>query len=159
MITPHQQNALALALSQKGMREHPAGSNDQKYSRYFGFGPQFWCADFVAFCMDKTGNRDHKVPWGYPSAAANIAAWGQRTGKMHGRPRRGDIFVVHDDNVPPGRSKWVHTGFVTSADGSSFMTVEGNTSGPGPGGDIYVASHSRGTPSSGQKYFFVGPWS
>src|ERR687885_599232 len=45
-ISAHQLKALALAVTQKGMREHPQGSNDNMYSRYFGFGPQFWCADF-----------------------------------------------------------------------------------------------------------------
>lgn len=156
MITPHQQRALALALSQKGIRETPPGSNVQKYSQYFGFGAQFWCADFVAFCMDRTGNHDHKVPWGYPSACKNIAAWGEKTGKLHTQPRKGDIFVqIKKDNH--GNKQCVHTGFVTSADGSSFMTIEGNTSGPGPGGDVYVASHARDA-SSGM-YEFVGPWS
>jgi CHAP domain len=152
MITPHQQRALALALSQKGIRETPPGSNKQKYSQYFGFGAQFWCADFVAFCMDKTGNRDHKVPWGYPSACNNIAAWGQRTGRIHGRPRKGDIFVKKDASNP---NQCVHTGFVLSAEGSRFMTIEGNTS--GPQGDVYVATHARDA-SSGM-YSFVGPWS
>ena len=32
MITSHQQRAMALALSQKGIRETPPGSNIQKYS-------------------------------------------------------------------------------------------------------------------------------
>jgi hypothetical protein len=141
-ISDHQQRALALAISQKGMREHPQGSNDNMYSRYFGFGPQFWCADFVAFCVDKTGNRDRKVPWGYPSAVKNITAWGQRNHTIHSMPQKGDIFTRKDG---------MHTGFVTSANGSSFMTIEGNTS--GPGGDFYVASHTRDA-SSG-KYFFV----
>ena len=153
MITLHQQKALALALSQKGIREAPPPPlNKQKYSAYFGYGPQFWCADFVAWCMDRTGNRDHKVPWGYPSACVNIAAWGKKTGKLHSQPRKGDIFVKKDANNP---NKCVHTGFVTSADGSSFMTVEGNTS--GPQGDIYVNTHARDA-SSGM-YSFVGPWS
>jgi hypothetical protein len=152
MITPHQQAALALALSQKGIRETPPGSNRQKYSKYFGFGAQFWCADFVAFCMDRTGNRDHKVPWGYPSACVNIASWGKKTGKIHSQPQRGDIFVLKDAN---NSNICVHTGFVTSVDGSKFMTIEGNTS--GPQGDVYVASHSRDA-SSGM-YSFVGPWS
>jgi len=124
------------------MREHPQGSNDNMYSRYFGFGPQFWCADFVAFCVDKTGNRDHKVPWGYPSAVKNITAWGQRNNRIHSMPQKGDIFTRKDG---------MHTGFVTSAQGSSFVTIEGNTS--GPGGDFYVASHTRDA-SSGL-YFFV----
>lgn len=154
MITPHQQKALALALSQQGIRENPIGSNKQKYSAYFGFGKQFWCADFVAWCMDKTGNRDHKVPWGYPSACANIAAWAKKTGKLHSQPRKGDIFVKIEKDAH-GNTECVHTGFVTSADGPRFMTIEGNTS--GPQGDVYVATHARD--ASRDKYSFVGPWS
>lgn len=141
-ISAHQRSALALAVSQKGPRENPRGSNCNKYSKYFGFGCQFWCADFVAYCLDKTGNQDQKVPWGYPSAVRNITAWGQRNGKIHSRPRMGDIFTYKDGS---------HTGFVLSAHGSGFMTIEGNTS--GPGGCFYVASHSRDA-SSGL-YFFV----
>jgi CHAP domain len=146
MITKHQQRALALAVSQKGMREQPKGSNDQKYSRYFHQPPQFWCADFVAYCLDRTGNHDHKVPWGYPSAVKNLNTWAQRTGKIHHQPMKGDIFTLRDNS---------HTGFVLSAEGSRFMTIEGNTS--GPGGDFYVASHARDA-SSGM-YNFVRPWS
>jgi CHAP domain len=141
-ISTHQRRALALAVSQKGMREHPRGSNDNKYSRYFDFGPQFWCADFVAFCLDMTGDRDRKVPWGYPSAVKNITAWGQRNGKIHSQPQKGDIFTRKDG---------MHTGLVLSAQGSSFTTIEGNTS--GPGGDFYVASHQRDAASG--MYFFV----
>jgi hypothetical protein len=141
-ISAHQRRALTLAVSQKGMRENPKGSNDNQFSRYFGFGPQFWCADFVAFCVDKTGNRDKKVPWGYPSAVRNITAWGKRNGTIHSQPQPGDIFTRKDG---------MHTGFVLTARGSSFMTIEGNTS--GPGGDFYVASHARDA-SSGM-YFFV----
>jgi hypothetical protein len=141
-ISPHQRRALMLAVSQKGMREEPKGSNNNQYSRYFGFGPQFWCADFVAFCVDKTGNRDRKVPWGYPSGVRNITAWGKRNGTIHSQPRAGDIFTLKPD---------VHTGLVVSAQGSSFTTIEGNTS--GPGGDFYVASHARDA-SSGM-YFFI----
>jgi len=141
-ISDHQRQALMLAVSQKGMREHPPGRNDNKYSRYFGFGPQFWCADFVAFCVDKTGNGDRKVPWGYPSAVKNITAWGQRNGTIHSQPRKGDIFTRRDA---------MHTGFVLSAQGSRFTTIEGNTS--GPDGDLYVASHARDAADG--LYFFV----
>src|SRR5262249_41501653 len=142
MMTANQRRALAMAVSQKGMREHPPGSNDNMYSRYFGFGPQFWCADFVAYCLDVTGDRDHKVPWGYPSAVRNITSWGQKHGKIHDAPQRGDISTRKDG---------MHTGFVLSANGPSFMTIEGNTS--GPQGDLYVASHNRD--ASGGMYFFV----
>ena len=145
-ITRHQQRALALALVQRGPKEkihrNPVGSNCNPYSEYFGFGCQFWCADFVAFCFDKTGNHDRKVPWGYPSAVKNITLWGQKHGKIHDMPKRGDIFTYKSGE---------HTGLVLSAHGSSFMTVEGNTT--GPEGTFYVASHSRDA-SSGM-YFFV----
>jgi hypothetical protein len=145
-ITRHQQRALKLALVQRGPRgkiqRDPVGSNCQRYSEYFGFGCQFWCADFVSYCIDKTGNNDKKVPWGYPSAVRNITAWGKKHGKIHSMPRKGDIFTYKDGD---------HTGFVLSAHGSSFMTVEGNTT--GPEGTFYVNSHSRDA-SSGM-YFFV----
>jgi CHAP domain len=141
-ISRHLQRALQLGVSQKGVRETPPGSNCQIYSRYFGFGCQFWCADFVAYCLDRTGNQDKRVPWGPPSAVANITAWGQRHGLIHNTPQKGDIFTRKDH---------MHTGLVLSAQGSSFMTIEGNTS--GPMGDVYVASHARDA-SSGL-YFFV----
>jgi hypothetical protein len=146
-ITDHQRRALALALAQKGptrtVKRTPVGSNCNPYSRWFGFGCQFWCADFVAYCVARTGHPvHHHVPWGYPSAVSNITRWGQKNGLIRSRPRKGDIFTRKDGG---------HTGFVLSAQGSSFMTVEGNTS--GPLGDVYVASHHRD--ASSRLYHFV----
>ena len=141
-ISPHQRRALKLAVTQKGIRETPPGSNCNPYSSYFGFGCQFWCADFVAWALDRTGDRDKKVPWGYPSAVKSINAWAQQNGKLHSQPQKGDIFTYKNHG---------HTGFVLKADGSRFTTIEGNTS--GPSGTVYVASHLRDA-SSGQ-YFFV----
>jgi len=142
-ISRHQRRALQLALTQKGIRETPPGSNVNIYSKYFGFGAQFWCADFVAWCLDKTGNQDRKVPWGYPSAVANITSWGKRNGKIFSRPRKGDIFTYRNGK---------HTGWVVSSQGSSFTTIEGNTDGP-DGRVVYVASHARD--AAGDLYFFV----
>ena|SRR6266545_2199410 len=142
-ISRHQRRALRLALTQKGIRETPPGSNIQIYSKHFGFGAQFWCADFVAWSLDKTGNQDRKVPWGYPSRVENITAWGKRNGKIHSRPQKGDIFTRKDG---------VHTGWVVSSQGTSFTTMEGNTFGP-DGRVIYAAAHARD--SSSGLYFFV----
>lgn len=141
-ISAHQRRALRLAVTQKGVRETPPGSNDNPYSRYFGFGPQFWCADFVGWALDRTGNRDKKVPWGYPSAVRNITAWGRSKGLVHSEPRKGDIFTYKDG---------AHTGFVLKADGTSFISIEGNTG--GPIGTVYVASHARDAADG--TYFFV----
>jgi hypothetical protein len=146
-ITDHQRRALALALAQKGptrtVKRTPVGSNCNPYSRWFGFGCQPWCADFVAYCVARSGHPvQHHVPWGYASAVSNINRWGQKNGLIRSRPRKGDIFTRRDGG---------HTGFVLSAQGSSFTTVEGNTS--GPLGDVYVASHNRD--ASIPLYYFV----
>lgn len=141
-ISAHQRKALRLAVTQKGVRETPPGSNKNPYSKYFGFGAQFWCADFVAWALDRTGNRDKKVPWGYPSAVENITAWGKQKGLIHDEPRKGDIFTRKDGK---------HTGFVLKVDGTDFISIEGNTG--GPIGTVYVASHARR--ASDGIYFFV----
>jgi hypothetical protein len=144
-ITAHQRRALRLAVSQKGPKEI-LGKNCNPYSRWFGFGCQEWCADFVSFCIDRTGDRDHTVPWGYPSAVANISAWGQRNRRIFSQPQKGDIFTRKDGG---------HTGFVTSVHGSSFMTIEGNTTGPdgNPDHAVYVFPHQRD--ASDGLYYFV----
>lgn len=139
--------AVALALGQQGMREQPCPTNRNPYSTYFGHGPEFWCADFVAWCFDRTGNQDKKVPWGYPSAVRNITAWAQNNRLIVGAPQRGDIFTYRNG---------AHTGLVTAAGGGTFSTVEGNTTGP-DGTSCWVAQHKRST-TDGRYYFVRWPW-
>lgn len=139
--------AVALALQQQGMRERPCPSNRNPYSAYFGYGPQFWCADFVAWCFDRTGNQDKKVPWGYPSAVLNITAWAQRQGLLVSTPRRGDIFTYKSGG---------HTGLVTAAGGGTFSTIEGNTKGR-DGTTCWVAQHKRST-TDGRYHYVRWPW-
>ncbi|MFL5931753.1 MAG: CHAP domain-containing protein [Gaiellaceae bacterium] len=137
------ERAVVLALRQQGMRENPCGSNRNPYSAYFGFGPQEWCADFVGWSFDQTGNRDRKVPWGHPSAVLNITAWARGRGLIVPTPRRGDIFTYRNG---------AHTGLVTGVTGTTFKTIEGNTSGP-DGRTCWVAQHTRATNDG--RYFFV----
>ena len=137
------ERAVVLALTQQGMRENPCGSNRNPYSTYFGFGPQEWCADFLGWSFDRTGNRDKKVPWGHPSAVRNITAWARQRGLIVPTPRRGDIFTYRNG---------AHTGLVTAVTGRTFKTIEGNTSGP-DGRTCWVAQHTRATDDG--RYFFV----
>jgi hypothetical protein len=130
-------------LTQKGIKETPPGSNVNKFSAHFGFGAQEWCADFVAWALDRTGNQDMEVPWGYPSAVVNILEWGQRNELVRHNPRKGDIFVKKPHS---------HTGLVIRADGDSFMTIEGNTT-DATGDCIYVATHARD--NADRDYWFV----
>jgi hypothetical protein len=137
---------LSLALTQRGMKETPRGSNNNPYSRYFGYGPQQWCADFVAWCVDQTGNRNRQVLWGYPSAVKNITAWAHTNGLVVSQPHRGAIFTYKDG---------AHTGIVAEVRESRFLTVEGNTAGPPPDPDpnyTWVNNHWRTNDGS---YYFI----
>ncbi|NJR55491.1 MAG: CHAP domain-containing protein [Acaryochloris sp. CRU_2_0] len=106
-------------LSQVGYREKPVNCN--KFSRYFGYGCQYWCADFVSWNFDSTGNKNKKVPWGYPSAVSSILSWAKKNGHLVKSPKPGDIFIMKARGAS-------HTGLVRKVKGNLFYTVEGNTS-------------------------------
>jgi hypothetical protein len=137
--------AVNLALTQKGIREEPCGSNRNPYSRYFGYGAQFWCADFISWAVDRVGKRDGKVPWGYPSNVANITRWGSARNVLVPQPYRGAIFTYRNGK---------HAGLVVAVRGRRFTTVEGNTRGP-DGRVCWVHSHVR--TNDGTYYFMHSP--
>ena len=138
----HGWRAVMAALTQKGMKERGCGTNDNPYSRYFGKGPQAWCADFVSWAFDSTGNQDRKVPWGPPSLVSNITSWGSRTNNLIRGPRAGCIFTYNNGQ---------HTGLVVRLEAGRFLTVEGNTSGP-DGTVCWVWTHAR---TDNGQYSFV----
>jgi hypothetical protein len=134
--------AVAAGLRQQGRREDPCGSNRNPYSTYFGFGAQFWCADFVAWCIDTTGDHDRRIAWGPPSAVRTITAWAERRRLVVPVPARGDIFTYRNG---------AHCGLVTGSTGERFTTVEGNTTGR-DGRTCWVAQHTRRVDET---YWFV----
>lgn len=115
------QRALRQALKQIGYREQPLGSNCNKFSRYFGKGCQPWCADFVSWSFDSTGNRNRRVDWGNPSAVVSILQWAKRKHHIVKNPQPGDIFLINRNGAS-------HTGLVRSVGRGTFTTVEGNAS-------------------------------
>jgi hypothetical protein len=125
----YRERAVRAALRQAGYKETPVNCN--KFSRYFGRGCQKWCADFVSWAFDSTGNKDKKLPWKNPSAVASILAWAKNTNhllKRTDKPQRGDIFLIR--KIKNGKVLASHTGLIVSvsSDGKTFVTVEGNTS-------------------------------
>src|SRR5205823_1937732 len=88
--------AVALALTQQGIREEPCGTNKNPYSRYFGYGAQAWCADFIGWAFDRTGDQNKRVPWGYVSNVSNITNWGRAHNLLVGSPERGHIFTYRN---------------------------------------------------------------
>ncbi len=115
------QRAVQQALGQVGYKEHPLGSNCNKFSRYLGKGCQPWCADFVSWAFDSTGNHNKRVDWGNPSAVASILQWAKSKKHLVTTPQPGDIFLEIGNGVS-------HTGLVRSVGRGTFTTVEGNSS-------------------------------
>lgn len=136
------EKALKQACGQVGYKEEPPGSNCNKFSKYFNKGCQAWCADFVSWAFDSTGNKDKKLPWSNVSAVASIQDWAKKNNKVVKTPKPGDIFLINN-------GKESHTGLVLKVSGGTFTTVEGNAGSP----SVSVTSGQRTV----SKYVFVRP--
>lgn len=114
---------LTVTKTKMGYKEELPGSNCHMFSRYFGKGCQYWCADFVSWAFDWQDNRDKKVCWRNPSLVASILACAKKNNHLVKSPKPGDIFIIKT-------RKALHTGFVrtVNAQAGTFRTVEGNSS-------------------------------
>jgi hypothetical protein len=113
--SPHGDAAVALARREAGT------VGGAKYQSYFGDAPgTAWCALFVSWAVDMTGNHDHKLPWGNPAYVPAVESWARANGRLVSRPLHGDMFGMAGE----------HMGLVAGAspDGSSIWTIEGNWS-------------------------------
>ena len=139
----HRERAVRQTRDEIGYREQ-GGANCNKFTDYFYSNRrcQAWCADFVSWAFDTTGNKDRKVLWGNPSYVGAINDWARANGKLADRPARGDIFTYRNNG---------HTGLVTKVEGDTFSTVEGNTTGK-DGAVRWVWGHKRRVDGP---YYFV----
>lgn len=113
---------LAVALSQVGYTEYPAGSNNTKYGEWFGMNYQPWCDMFVSWCGAECNAAD--IVGSFALCKAH-AAWFIRRGQWHDMtetPQPGDVvfFGIHGSIE--------HVGIVRGVDDGDVLTVEGNTS-------------------------------
>ncbi len=125
------EQTVALARSQIGVKEFPAGSNRVLYSLWYGLvGP--WCAMFQSWLYWKAG-----IGWyRYASTAASVAA-ARRAGRLVPVAQA----LPGDNMVHLYSSKLGHTGMATVSGGRS--TVEGNTNGGGSRSGGEVMEHDR----------------
>lgn len=140
------QQALEKARTQIGVKESPAGSNQVKYTNWYGMiGP--WCAMFVTWCYETEGDspafvrgsRYAYVPYIVADARAN--RYGLKTTDD---PIPGDLVCFDWE----GNGEYDHIGlFETWISGTSqFHSIEGNTSTSdnSNGGQVMRRSRSRG---------------
>lgn len=127
------ERALAEALKHLGVKESPAGSNQQQFGEWFGVNGVPWCAIFVSYCFNVgagvTLGEGYKGAGCYLKGMAYVPAveaWLHAAGFWVGRtePQPGDIAIYNWDG---GRAD--HIGIVEEYLGDGrFHAIEGNTS-------------------------------
>lgn len=127
-ISSMAETVMSIAEAEIGTTE--TGDNNNKYGAELGMDGVPWCGIFVGWCLNKGGlglpnfNYASAVAYAY---AAQKNGWGQYHAQGSAYvPKRGDIFVRNykgSDFESNG-----HVGFVRSCSGSTFTTVEGNSS-------------------------------
>lgn len=116
-------DVLAMARSQLGMREQPAGSNRTPYGAAYGGDGEPWCAKFVWWVF-----RQSLASQLIPKAAftPTFAQWFKDHGRWGEKPRPGAVvfFDFPGDKV----HRISHVALVEAVNGDgSITTIEGNT--------------------------------
>ncbi len=132
--------ALAIARTQVGVREEPAGSNRgpevDQYLRAAGLSPGAgsfaWCAAFVYWCFNEAAQSAGR-PNPVPRTAGVLAHW-NKAGERGIRRISPGRAAAQPDLVQPGQVFIMdygggvgHTGFVAEVVAGKLVTIEGNT--------------------------------
>ena len=118
---------VALALSQVGITESPAGSNKTKYGVWYGMNGQPWCDIFISWLAEFSGCASIIGKFAYTPSHANFF---KKLGRWHTTPQVGDIVFF---DFPDSVMRIQHVGLVIGVESGYIWTVEGNTSSGTPG--------------------------
>lgn len=126
------EQAMSVAVTQVGVKEHPADSNDgpkvREYQMTTGAYRQPWCASFVTWCFKQAGKNLEGFNTAYCPSWVDAARAGRDSLSVVARAdaRAGDVclFDWGNDGVSD------HIGILTSAvdEKGAFHSIEGNTS-------------------------------
>lgn len=113
-----------LDLARRYIGFHEKGENGNPFSKFFGRGPEAWCADFVSYLYTKAG-KPLNEPW-TPALLAKLHANGTWN---RNNPKPGDIIMF---DWSPGGPTAQHTGVVEKVFRKNgrlmVQTIEGNSS-------------------------------
>lgn len=156
----------AVAASQVGTAESPAGSNNVKYGLWFNRNRVPWCAMFVSWVYDQAAGKvgcenpikGLQFPKGFAGTVGGAAIMTKRGWRIgvDEDPMVGDV-VIWRHTATTG-----HTGIITKVlpDGSLEVT-EGNTSPRDTrsrnGGEVAVHHHPRTSTGHGQQLGIFRP--
>jgi hypothetical protein len=130
-------------VSQVGVQEVPRGSNwgpvVSVYLRHARVNyPAPWCAAFVHYCLDSCGIANTVTA--YAPSAQNAKHLVYARAHMLETPVAGDVFTIYFFSM----KRIAHCGFFQQQhNGSSFVTIEGNTNTDGSREGYEVARRIR----------------
>lgn len=133
----------AVALAEVGNCESPLGSNNCKYTEWYGMPGEPWCAMFVTWCADQCGLLDSglftRTAWcddhfnyltGVDGFASYSASQITQFGGNDYTACVGDIYFFKSSNA--GSGNFGHIGIVTNVTDTSIEITEGNGTIRGP---------------------------
>lgn len=142
---------VAVAASQIGVKENPAGSNHVKYGEWYGLDYNPWCDMFVSWCADQVGALGIVGKFAYCPSHVNYAKKLGRWLDREEKPQKGDIVFFSNG------SRACHVGIVESRNGSaSVTTIEGNTSVSSNDNGGAVMRRTRAYGVKGSNWFIMG---
>lgn len=114
-----------VARSQVGKHEHPIGSNQTKFGKWYGMDGYSWCDIFVSWCAFKAGLADSIGKFAYTPSHVNYFKEQKRWHAGTAGIQAGDIvFFNFDSDVGPE-----HVGIAIGPIKNGLIpTIEGNTS-------------------------------
>ncbi len=135
--------------SELGGNNSGGSGNYTEYGRVIGSNPNEWCAYFVSWCARQAGISTsilkNSACAGHSSAYFNLKYYAGGSQASDGgyfmgnyyTPQPGDLFFT---------SGWTHVGLVASVSGSTFTTIEGNSSNSVTSHTYYISDYYFGVP-------------
>lgn len=132
--------------------ESPKNSNDSVFGRWYGLNHAAWCAMFVSYCLNKSGNgaliKGAQTAKGYSLCSKGIAffkkhhAWHSAKDAVPGDV----VFFDWEHDLAPNHTGFVYKNFPKKG---YMLTVEGNTAGDAKGdqsngGGVFVKKRFYG---------------
>lgn len=108
-----------------GVCEKPSGSNKQKYGVAYGMNGAPWCVIFLWWAFKEAKASDLFCGGAKTASCGQLKTYAQTKGQwVTSNYKPGDLVMM---NFKGGTAP-SHIGFLVSVDGSTFNTIEGNTS-------------------------------
>lgn len=114
---------LAVAKSQLGVKESPAGSNKCKYCTEYGVTTA-WCVIFLWWCFKQAGTSSLFYGGKKCASCSVLMGWAKSNKQWITKGYRPGDLLLYDWN---GDGKPEHIGICTAVSGSTLTAIEGNT--------------------------------